>query len=257
MISRDLSIGRALRARQRGFLLNPFRFGGGGVGPTDPSFANVRLLLHFDGADGATTFTDSSASPKAATVSGNAKLSTAQSKFGPSSGFFDGTGDFVRFGSASDFHINNFDFTIEAWIYMTLDGSRQKTILATRAVVSLTQGYEFVVTSTGALRFSAYLSDAFPINVLSANGVVTANVWRHVAVSRVGANTRLFVDGVQVGIDTSSGNIGQGTNLYVGRLTTISTGVDWQGYIDELRVTIGVGRYAAAFTPPAAAFPNS
>ena len=54
--------------------------GGGGI-----SFANVRLLLHGDGANGATSIVDSSSYARTMTVAGSAVIDTAQSVFGGSS----------------------------------------------------------------------------------------------------------------------------------------------------------------------------
>ena len=71
--------------------INPYRFAA--AGPPDPDFANVSLLLHGDGTNGSTTIVDSSSSSKTVTAVGDAQISTAQSKFGGSSIYFDGTGD--------------------------------------------------------------------------------------------------------------------------------------------------------------------
>lgn len=48
----------------------------------------TKLLLHCDGNDATTTFTDSSSSAKTMTAQGNARVSTAQSKFGGAAGYF-------------------------------------------------------------------------------------------------------------------------------------------------------------------------
>lgn len=57
-----------------------------GAGPLDNiSFSNVRLLLHGDGADGATAITDSSSYARTMTRVGTAEVDTAQSVFGGSS----------------------------------------------------------------------------------------------------------------------------------------------------------------------------
>ena len=61
----------------------------------DPYYGNVSLLLYGDGANGSTTITDSSPTPKTVTAVGNAQISTAQSKFGGASIAFDGAGDYL------------------------------------------------------------------------------------------------------------------------------------------------------------------
>ena len=64
-------------------LIDAYRFGCGGGGGTDPNFSSVTSLLHFDGVDASTTFTD--VKGKTWTASGSAQLDTAQAKWGPSS----------------------------------------------------------------------------------------------------------------------------------------------------------------------------
>ena len=93
----------------------------GGV-ERDPFFANVSLLLHGDGTNGSTTIVDSSPSPKTVTAVGDAKISTAQSKFGGASIGFDGSGDSLA-APASISHFGTGDFTIELWIYRNNAGT--------------------------------------------------------------------------------------------------------------------------------------
>lgn len=52
----------------------------------------VKLMLHCDGTNASTTFTDSESSPKTMTANGNAMISTSVSKFGGASGYFGGGG---------------------------------------------------------------------------------------------------------------------------------------------------------------------
>ena len=100
--------------------LNNLRAAGTTVG--DVYFPQTKLLLPFDGANGATTTSDLSNRNATVTFNGNASLSTAQSKFGGSSLYLDGTGDSV---SISDTYwntaINSGDFTIEFWVRFTVD----------------------------------------------------------------------------------------------------------------------------------------
>ena len=61
-------------------------------------------LLHMDGADTSTTFTDESG--KTWTANGNAQIDTAQSVFGGASGLFDGTGDYLSASDHADWQLD-------------------------------------------------------------------------------------------------------------------------------------------------------
>ena len=76
--------------------------------------AFTKSLLHFDGADASTTFTDESG--KTFTARGNAQLDTAQQKFGTASGLFDGTGDYIDTPDHADWFLGTGDFTIDFWV---------------------------------------------------------------------------------------------------------------------------------------------
>lgn len=86
---------------QRGFLLNPFRFGGGGGGGgSDLNRSSLVLLNNHQGANNSTTFTDASPVGRTLTANAGAKISTAEFIFGSSSAVFDGVGDYVGVSSA-------------------------------------------------------------------------------------------------------------------------------------------------------------
>lgn len=85
----------------------------------------------------------------------------------------------------------------------------------------------------------------------------TLNVWHHYAISRVSGVNRIFVDGIKRGSDLSdSFNVPSG-NLQLGRSTHQPSSEFVTGYFDDLRVTIGVGRYTANFSVPTDEYPNS
>ena len=69
----------------------------------DPYYHATALLLPFTGANNSTTFTDASPNPKTITPYGNTKISTAQSKWGSGSGYFDGSGDYLTTPDHTDF----------------------------------------------------------------------------------------------------------------------------------------------------------
>jgi hypothetical protein len=83
----------------------------------DPYRSNVVLHLPMTGANNSTTFTDVQPTPKTITRNGDTKISTAQSKWGQGSGYFDGTGDYLTLANHADFALGAGNFTIEFWIY--------------------------------------------------------------------------------------------------------------------------------------------
>jgi hypothetical protein len=252
MIDRSTNIQQALRSRQRGFLLNPYRFAGGGGGPSDPDFANVRLLAHMDGTNGSTTFTDSSGTPKTMTAFDNAQISTAQSQFGGASALFDGTGDYIAAGTASDFHIATSNFCIECFVRPSRVNVAQ-VICGTRTASN--NGWALSINNVGNLLFLTGNGGSNTTVVIGATPL-TINTWVHVAADRSGSTTRIFLGGVLL----SSGAAGisqQDGPLNIGQRNQTGNFQYYGGYIDEMRITIGASRYTSAFTPPTAPFPDS
>jgi hypothetical protein len=86
------------------------------INPAGGNDVNTQLLLHANGANNSTTFLDSSSTKKTVTAFGNAKISTAQSKFGGSSASFDGTNSYLSLPDSSDFNLNTEDFTFDYWM---------------------------------------------------------------------------------------------------------------------------------------------
>lgn len=211
----------------------------------DPDFASVSLLLHMDGANDSTTFTDSSSSARTVTAVGNAKISTAQSKFGGASGLFDGSGDYCTV-TTSAFGTN--DFTIEAWIRPS-GFNDYNYIYDSKTSDADTTGFGWGFNSAGGL--FVYADDNFRLQV----GTVSTNTWTHVALSRSSGTWRHFVNGVVQGLTYSNSSNFTRTFTRIGSVWFDAYYIN--GYMDDLRITNGVARYTASFTPPAAAFPNA
>jgi len=215
----------------------------------DPYWAKVELLLHMDGSNESTTFVDSSKNNSTVTANGGVKISTAQSKFGGASGYFDGNGDYLSFSSSSLFNLYSTSFTIEAWIY--LQGSGDRHILGYHN----TAGGDFwdvYINSSGNVVFR-YNSNS---GVLTSTATITNDAWTHLAVVCNGSNSYIYLDGVAAGsvasaILAANGSyvLAVGANLYGGAYWNY-----FNGYIDELRITKNAARYTGNFTPPAAAF---
>lgn len=226
---------------------------------TDPDFASVVLLLHADGSNGSTTITDSSSSAKTVTAAGNAQISTTQSQFGGSSLRLDGTGDAATIANSSDWRLVNGDFTVEMWIY-PLALTADRYFLSHYDFGANQRSWRFgLAPSTSNLVFGSVSAGGTPESSLNAGAGLTINTWQHIAISKSGATSRIFIDGVLKASTSSLSDYGGSTaQLSVGSLLnsgTPSNGLDC--YIDDLRITKGVARYTAAFTPPTAAFPDA
>jgi hypothetical protein len=219
--------------------LNPARFGAGG---TDPFWSSVRLLMHFNGANGSTTFTDNSSPAKTFTRSGDPSITTAQFKFGGASGTFDGD-DFLVTSTAMSFGTG--DFTVEAWL--RFNSTADMALLA--GLSNTEMDLAFVGNEVRIGRLNTAWDSAFSFTR-------STGVWYHVAWCRSGTSMRAFVDGTQVGTTSTNSNAyNAATGFRVGASNTTTR--RFSGWIDDLRVTVGVARYTANFTPPAAQFPDS
>ena len=230
------------------------------AGPADPYIGNVSLLLHGDGTNGSTTIVDSSPSPKTVTAFGDAQISTAQSKFGGSSLAFDGTNDYLSIPSNGAFNFGTGDFTIEAWIRLNALGSTDAypgaLWIVGWGIQNSNTGFDFAIGST-ALIFS--LTDFATPTIRAAHGL-SVNTWYHIAGTRSGTTVRTFIDGQVLATATVSAALVASTNptgiAVSAAEPTGSIFGNFNGYIDDLRITKGVARYTANFTPPAAPFPE-
>ena len=83
----------------------------------DPHFGQVGLLLPFDGKHGTTSTTDVSNSGHSPVFKGNSKISAGRSKYGGTSCYFDGNGDYLTVADSEDWSFGTGDFTVEFWIW--------------------------------------------------------------------------------------------------------------------------------------------
>jgi hypothetical protein len=220
--------------------------------PVDQQFGSVSLLLHGNGTNGSTTITDSSRFANTVTAVGNAQISTAQSKFGGASIALDGSGDYLSVPANAGFSFNGAteNFTIEFWSYYTgpSSGVSNAQFVGTQPVTSafVSNGW-FVATQGNNYRwFTSAGAGGYDM-------ALTPNQWQHVAVVCNSGAIKMYVDGIGSAWTLSSNiNYSLSAPLIIGAYN--STYVN--GYIDDLRITKGVARYTANFTPPTAPFPD-
>lgn len=235
----------------RAMLLRAQPSGGGGG---DPHWSSVIALLHFNGEDGSSSFPDQTG--RAWNRVGDGKVSVAEWKFGGAAYQGDGSGDGLVTASATiaDMALPG-DFTVEAWVRTSVNNIR-KAIYSHYSSNSNPGGLALEMSAAGKL---SVLSQGISVAISSAT-TLPVNSWVHVAVSRIGSTLRLFINGE---MDASASVNANFTPIQPALATigyVLENGVayhSWLGFIDELRVTKGVARYVANFTPPAAPFPDA
>jgi hypothetical protein len=185
-------------------------------------------------------------------TAGNAQISTSVKKFGTGSMAFDGSGDYLDVVTNSVMAFGTGDFTIEGWFY-TNTTSGDRNLVDFRPSGTNGAYPNIFIAGGGYLSYNA--NGSVPI---SGGTAISTGTWYHFALARSGTSTKLFLNGTQQGSTYSDS-----TNYVVGdQRPRIATGgygagiANFDGYIDDLRITKGVARYTANFTPPTAAFPN-
>jgi hypothetical protein len=226
-----------------------------GIWPSggDPDFASVSLLLPFDGVDGSTTFTDLSSNQFAITRTGNATISTAQSVYGGSSVVFDGTLSSLDAGPSAVLALGSDDFTIECYVRPATSSAGM--IASSRVLNNADLNYWQLEIISG--RLEAQWRAGAIYTARTADHSLITNTWHHVAAVRSGSTLTVYLDGI-AGNTTANVSGTAVTEQYVAVGATKFTGFarSFNGYIDDLRITKGVARYTANFTPPTEAFPS-
>lgn len=221
------------------------------------------LLLHCDGTDASTTFTDDSTggvgSPHTVTANGNAQIDTAQSKFGGASGLFDGTGDYLSIPDSADWSLGTDDFTIDMWVRLNANTARYFILSQGNDVdnqmwlgLNMTE-----TTSQGGLFFLVKSSGADVIRIKQDSNTGWDNgTWYHIAVTRNGSTYRIFRDGTQLATVENTDSLADFTSaMNIGRNQFGETGwVDFNGWLDEIRFSKDMARWTANFTPPTEAY---
>lgn len=207
----------------------------------DPYWENVVLLAHFDG---------DAVDVKGGTLSPVGTIGFTAGKFGQGMRLATGNSGAAEPAARAALDLPS-DFTVEGWA--NLDST------ATGAFInrfdSTGNGWQIYVETTGKLSFWQYVGG----NLLYNMGVdIRDGAWHHIAVSRQGQALRMFLDGAMIGsVNTASDFTSPTARISIGFQAQGGARYPLRGTIDDVRITKGVARYTANFTPPEAEFPNS
>lgn len=212
----------------------------------DPYFSNVSLLATCQGLNQSTNMKDLTAN-KSFSFFGDAKITTSQYKYYDSSVYLDGNQDYLFVNPDSSLDFGYGDFTMEFW-------ARPLSLLVDNTIIDfrpgVTQGpYPTLqLGNNGTLRW-IYLGAVR----LITSSAIQENTWHHIAISRNAYTTRLFCDGVLIGSVSDSVNYVCPVGIWFG-VDSYVLGLGYSnyfnGYLQDIRITKGIGRYTSTFTPP-------
>jgi hypothetical protein len=229
----------------------------------DPYRPWVTLLLHADGADGATTFTDHGPHNKTVTVIGNAQVDTSQAKWGGSLQT-DGSGDGISVPNGGHFDFGAGDFWVEQWFKN--DGNSAGNVSFIGAWGSSQLSWAHYKNASGVDTVLYMSANGTTWGILSsATGTTAANctsmvAFSHLAFGRKGSLIGIWQGGTN---QTAPHNIGGaslyagGTNLYIS--CDFANAASMNGRQDEIRILKGYCPVTPgqSFTPNVAPWANA
>ena len=206
------------------------------------------LLIHGNGVDGSADFPDTTTLNHAITAVGNAQVDTAQKKFGTGSVLLDGTGDWLSLADSDDWNFGSGDFTIDLWIKRNATGATYLFGQSNATYSATSRAWEINLTATGVIQGRVWVAGANQ-EAPSPGSITNDGLFHHLALIRYGNNLYLYLDGVSGGAKDITGlTVQNSTNpLYIGSLAGLTP---VNGWLDEIRVSKGIARWTADFTPP-------
>lgn len=204
------------------------------------SSLKTTLLMHFEGAQNSTTFTDEKG--HVMSPAGTARLTTTSPLMGSSSYTSSDATSYVLTPDAPELQLSS-DFTIE--YFLALADVSNPQVMLSKGTGSFIDHY------SGQLYVSLGTTNA---PIIQVNSGIVANTRYHLALTKQGTTVTLWLNGVA--LQTATSNLGWGVISNALCIGNWSNGLNLgltNGKIDELRIS-NVARYTAAFTPPTAPF---
>jgi hypothetical protein len=186
----------------------------------------------------------------------NSQVSTSVAKYGSGSVYFDGVDDYIVTLYKPNLRLGS-DFTIEFWAYPVFRANTFPTIISNYSAFTASGSLGiFCGHNLTPTKWSVGFNNVNSVLVSSSN--IVYNAWVHIAVVRHNGVMRMYVNGV---LESSSAQttavLGSASNWWIGAAGDNLTLTEYNGYLDDLRVTTGIARYLGSiFTPPQVALPR-
>ena len=149
---------------------------------------------------------------------------------------FNGNGEYLEIADHADFDVGT-NWTAECWFYPDSIGGNNG--IFSQWDSNGTNGYHLSYIGTNLYFYTASTNKVL--------GAPPRKQWHHVAISKEGSTTRIFLNGTQVVPDFDMGTVSSTSVFRIGR--TSSSGIDFNGEISNLRIVKGTAVYTSSFIP--------
>lgn len=235
-------------------IINPYAFAAASGG-SDPYFADVAILMHFDGTPGDNTFIDVVGN---VCTPHNTMLIDATTIAYAQSGLFSGTSWISMPHNASFDIASGQDFTFECVIEPTNVAAGYQIFLCRQNDGSGGMAFQLCLNSSGQLQ-GVYRDTPGTIYAFNSAAALVSNTTYNVGLRRISGVSELYLNNTLVATDSRyTGALQDATHGFIiGSADGGSPGSSswFYGRMDEFRYTVGVARdLTVAQTAP---WPNS
>jgi hypothetical protein len=207
--------------------------------------SNLSLLLHMNGTNGSTTFTDSSPNSHTVTTGGSSIISTSQYKFGDSSGYFTGSSDLLSIPDNSVFNFSDGVWSISFWIRGAWTATSDETIYTQTS--GATDYFSILIlgdASGHGVKLSIVKDSTEIISLSTGTPRLVTNTWHYVEISEWNDLYMISVDGnMRWKTESTSRPANYTDSVYVGGIV---------GYLDEFTIMRYVTHFGGFDIPTAA-----
>lgn len=176
------------------------------------------------------------------TPTGNTAISSAQSKYYGQSIYFDGNGDSLISAETLNLHE---DFTMECWAYWSGGANAENSDQIFLSVRDAAGNGVCIYRAVGSGNLRAFAGTSG--DVVTSTTPMNINTWYHVALTRSGSTTKLWLNGSEIASSTTSYTVGSRKVTIGGRWDSAFC---FNGFIQDVKIYSGVAKYTGSFTPP-------
>lgn len=220
-----------------------------GAVETDQYWDNVSLLIQPEiGAANGSAIVDYKSHPLV--VHGNTSVVSEKITF-------DGNGDYITSASDPAFDLSASDFTLECVCTPTLFTTGNMDLIQKDGVFGSSYSqYTFRIDKYGKVGFGVGSALSSHTSITGVTTLVAGTTY-HLAVTCSGTTISLFVNGILDATRTKGAMSDRGRALYIGYHQGQPPSSYFNGTIRAVRITKGIARYTANFTPPTLLFPTT